>query len=74
MTGVALFASDNTADASVAFETASTTDTITMDGSTKGGIKGDRIELQDIADNLWYVRVIGSATGTEVTPFSAAVS
>lgn len=74
MTGQALFASDNAADAAISFETASTSDTITMNGSTKGGIKGDRIRLQDVAANLWAVQVIGSATGTEATPFSAAVS
>lgn len=73
MSGVALIAADagNTING---WETASTTDTITMDGSTTGGIKGDRIKLKDVADNLWAVEVIASATGTEATPFSAAVS
>ena len=56
-----------------AFETTSSSDTITLDGSTKGGIKGDSVELTDVAANLWWVRVMGSATGTEATPFSAAV-
>lgn len=73
MTGVALNAQD-AADTAVMFETAATTDTITLNGSTTGGILGDRIELIDIASNLWYVRVMGSATGTEATPFSATVS
>jgi hypothetical protein len=73
MTGTALLAQD-AADTAVHFETAATSDTITMNGSTKGGIKGDRIRLQDVAANLWSVQVIGSATGTEATPFSAAVS
>jgi hypothetical protein len=49
-------------------------DTITANGSTKGGIKGESIELIDMASNTWWVRVMGSATGTEATPFSAAVS
>ena len=52
----------------------STSDTITMNGSTKGGIVGDLIELVDADVGFWQVRVIGSATGTEATPFSAAVS
>ena len=73
MTGTAIMAQDG-GDTVVQFETASTSDTITMNGSTKGGIKGDRIRLQDVAANLWAVQVIGSGTGTEVTPFSAAVS
>ena len=73
MTGVAINAADG-GDTAVMYETASTTDTITFDGSTTGGIKGDRIELIDIASNLWYVRINGSATGSEATPFSATVS
>lgn len=73
MTGYALLAQDS-ADTAVMFETASTSDTITMNGSTKGGIVGDLIELVDADSGFWQVRVIGSATGTEATPFSAAVS
>lgn len=73
MTGLATFAADG-GDTLVGFETAADSDTITMNGSTKGGIKGDRIELIDIAADTWFVRVVGSATGTEATPFSAAVS
>lgn len=72
MTGVAINAADS-GDTAVAFETAADTDTITMNGTTKGGIKGDRVVLKDIAANLWSVTVLGSATGAEVTPFSAAV-
>lgn len=73
MTGLALVAADG-GDTVVAFETAATTDTITFNGSTTGGIKGDCVELIDIAADLWYVRITGSATGTEATPFSATVS
>lgn len=73
MTGTAILGQDS-ADTAVLFETASTSDTITMNGSTTGGIKGDRIRLQDISSGLWHVSVIGSATGTEATPFSATVS
>lgn len=73
MTGTAIMGQDS-ADTAVLFETASTSDTITMNGSTKGGIKGDRIVLTDIASGLWSVSIVGSATGTEATMFSAAVS
>lgn len=73
MTGTAINAQDS-ADTAVMFETAATSDTITMNGTTTGGIKGDRVVLKDVADNLWSVAVVGSATGTEATPFSAAVS
>ncbi|MBX9455858.1 MAG: hypothetical protein KL863_07435 [Rhizobium sp.] len=73
MTGLALMCQD-AADTIVGFETAADSDTITMNGSTKGGLKGDIIELEDIIANLWSVRITGSATGTEATMFSAAVS
>ncbi len=72
MTGVALILQD-AADTVSAFETAGTTDTVTWNGTTTGGIKGDMVELIDIAANLWYVRVTNSGTGTEATPFSATV-
>jgi hypothetical protein len=73
MAGVAIVANDTDASASI-FETASTSDTITFNGSTTGGIKGAVVELQDVASGLWAVRVVGAATGTEATPFSATVS
>ena len=73
MAGVAIVANDTDASASI-FETAADRDTITFDGSTTGGILGATVELQDVATNLWSVRVVGAATGTEATPFSATVS
>lgn len=72
MTGVALVAQD-AANTLVAWETAADSDTITMNGTTTGGILGDKIVLQDIASGIWHVSIVGSATGTEATPFSAAV-
>lgn len=73
MTGVVISANDTDASTS-GWETASTSDTITLNGSTKGGIKGDYIELEDAASGLWRVLGHTSSTGTEATPFSAAVS
>lgn len=73
MAGVAIVANDTDASASI-FETASTSDTITFDGSTTGGIRGATVELQDVAADLWSVRIVGAATGSEATPFSATVS
>ena len=72
MAGTASIAQDS-ADTDSVFETASTSDTITFNGSTTGGIKGDFVELIDVAANLWFVRVTASGTGTEATPFSATV-
>ena len=72
MRGVAVVAQDS-ADTVVAFEAGATADTITMNGSTTGGLLGDRIILIDVAANLWSVNVIMAGTGTEATPFSATV-
>ncbi len=73
MAGLAIVANDGGDTASI-FETAADSDTISFDGSTTGGIRGATVELQDVAADLWSVRVIGAATGTEATPFSATVS
>ena len=72
MRGVAICAQD-AGDTAVAFEAGATADTITMNGTTTGGLLGDRIILIDVAANLWSVSVIMSGTGTEATPFSATV-
>jgi hypothetical protein len=73
MTGNALFATD-AGDGAEMFEAGATADTITMNGSTTGGLKGDSVELIDIAADLWWVRMVAAGTGEEATPFSAAVS
>ena len=72
MAGVAYLGNDS-AGASC-FYTAATSDTITLDGSTTGGLKGWRVVCDDIAADTWAVLVMSEASGTEATPFSAAVS
>jgi hypothetical protein len=74
MTGRAYVETDGASDLVIAFGTGATADTITLDGSTTGGIKGDIITVEDIAADLWSVLVQTSATGTEATPFSATVA
>lgn len=59
---------------STMFQTAATSDTITMDGSTTGGLLGTQIYLEDVAANVWMVNMLGNGSGTEATPFSATVS
>lgn len=73
MTGFAKVLQDG-GDTAVHFETASDTDTITMNGTTTGGLKGAKVVLMDIGTGLWHVDFISAGTGTEATPFSAAVS
>lgn len=43
---------------------------ITLNGSTKGGLVGDRIELVGISGTEWRVRATLSHTGTAAIPFS----
>ena len=72
MSGIAVVANDSDNTASI-FETLAASDTITLDGSTKGGILGGMVELQDLYSGKYLVKINQSATGTEATPFYAAV-
>jgi hypothetical protein len=73
MSGRAYVISDNSA-AVLGYATGSTSDTITLDGSTTGGYIGDIIEIIDAIAGTYQVKVLTKATGTEATPFSATVS
>jgi hypothetical protein len=59
---------------STVYSTVAASDTITMDGSTTGGLVGSYIQLLDIGTGFWNVRGILQASGTLATPFSATVS
>lgn len=72
MQGVCWQAADS-GSTSNAWEAGATDDTITLNGTTTGGIKGDRILIKDVASGLWAVQMWGAATGTEATPFSSTV-
>lgn len=72
ITGNAYVISDNSA-AVLGYKTGATDDTITLNGTTTGGLKGDIVEVEDVAANLFSVKVLTAATGTEATPFSATV-
>lgn len=73
MQGLAMFAADG-GDTIVAFETAADSDTITFSGTDTGGYIGTEILLVDMATDTWFVKIVGRATGTEATPFSATVT
>lgn len=80
MVGGAFLGSDDAANVAKYFPTANTgtlateSDTITLNRSTTGtAAKGQWIEVDDIASAIFHVRVYTNATGTEATPFSAAV-
>lgn len=50
-----------------------TSDTITMNGTTTGGLRGARVVCTSAAVGLWAVSVHSEATGVVATPFSATV-
>lgn len=56
--------------AAVAVYTSTSGATITMDGSTKGGIIGDVVELVDAASGVWLLNGTLSASGTVANPIS----
>ena len=65
----------DSANTVVSFNTAADSDTITMNGTTTGGVSiGDELTLVDMATNQYSVKGVLTASGTEATPFSAAVS
>lgn len=71
ISGVA-FAVDSTgADTASAFYTTATSDKVTFNITTTGGLGGDTVEAYDIAANTWLVRVFFRGSGTLATPFSA---
>ncbi len=55
------------------FHTTDTSDTITMNGTTTGGLKGALVILTDSAAGFWGVQMFSEGTGTLATPFSATV-
>jgi hypothetical protein len=73
MAGRAYTLQDNAGDTIVGFETAADSDTITLNGTTTGGTKGDIVTITDIGSGLFLVKCDLTGTGTEATPFSATV-
>lgn len=64
----------NTDSSGTPFIAGASDDTITMSGTTTGGVAGSRVKLTDYASGKWHVEGRLISTGTEATPFSAAVS
>jgi len=56
------------------FSTIAASDTLTMSGSTTGGLAGSYVEIIDIAAGEFVVRANLLGSGTPATPFSATVS
>lgn len=67
--GVAIIG-DTTAETAGAFVTSATSDKITLNATTQGGLGGDQIELLDGAANAWTIRATLTGSGSLQTPFS----
>lgn len=59
--------------AGVTCPTAATSDTITMNGTTTGGVIGSTVILEDVKAGVWAVSGGLVSSGIEATPFSATV-
>ena len=68
-----VYVTDQAAGTGTEFSTTTTSDTITMNGTTSGGIAGGILTLIDVGTNLYAVHGNIIGTGVEVTPFSATV-
>lgn len=55
------------------FATSATSDTITLNGTTKGGVVGAWYEIVDVKTGFFQVFGVDLPTGSIATPFSAAV-
>jgi hypothetical protein len=55
------------------FSTLPASDTLTMNGSTTGGLAGSYVQVTDIASGIYLVSAALIGSGTPATPFSAAV-
>jgi hypothetical protein len=53
--------------------TTTTSDTITFNATTQGGLRGSYVEIEDVAAGLFRVKVNAVGSGTAVTVFSATV-
>ena len=72
--GVLSTVDTDTAGTITGWATAGTSDTITLNRSTTGSaMRGEWIEVIDVATNLWLVRGQVANTGAGATPFSATV-
>ena len=73
MTGF-VHAMTTSSDNVIGYKTSATSDTISLNGTTKGGYSGDWFEIVDAKSGVFHVHGATEATGTTATPFSAAVS
>ena len=68
--GTAILGSGTTA---LVFSTATASDTVTLNGTTTGGVGGANVKATVVGANRYKVEVVSGATGAVATPFSATV-
>lgn len=65
---------DNADGTCTSFGTVAASDTITLNRTTTGSVKiGERFKVKDVKAGYWAIWGVIIATGSEATPFSAAV-
>ena len=63
----------NTQSTTIGFTATASDDTITLNNTTTGGVKGTRVTLVDVAAGVYLVNIFNITTGNPATPFSNAV-
>ena len=64
------FVRSETAGSTDVFHTASGNNTYSLNTTTSGGLRGDKVELIDIAAGTWLVRIEANGSGTLATGFA----
>lgn len=68
MSGVC-WAATTATNAVLAYIASATSAIIQLNGTTKGGVVGDKIVLIDVGASLWSAQLFTAPTGSTVTPF-----
>jgi hypothetical protein len=68
--GQIISSADDAASTAICWAATAGDNTITLDGSTTGGIAGDSFTITDVATDTWHIVGFTESTGTEATPFS----
>lgn len=69
-----MFLLTTSSDNVIGFTTSATSDRISFNGTTQGGVAGAVYEVVDVKTGFFSVRGESPATGTYATPFSASVT
>ncbi len=68
--GIAWYANTGADPHSTSAWTAGSTDTLTLDATTRGGLCGSTIYVRAVGANMWTVNAYVTGVGTQATPWS----